>query len=322
MTTPRVSVLIPTYRYARYLAEAVDSVLAQDFGDFELIISDDCSGDGSREIMEACAARDPRIRIHIHEANIGMVQNWNWCLSQARGDFVKYVFGDDRLARPDALIKMVTMLVMNPDATLAVSARELMDEHSEPAGRMDTFGAPGLHSAAETMFRCLAEGNIIGEPTSVMFRRAAAARGFSLAYAQLVDLEMWLHLLEQGALSYTAQPLCAFRRHPLQQTEANKKTLTDKNEYLRLVLDYGRSPLLAERDVRGIEFRRLYESRRFLHDQAVAAVRPQLMQRLGRPAYCARWLLRKLANPFSALAKWAGRRTVAADAASESHERN
>ena len=312
MTTPRVSVLIPTYRYARYLAEAVDSILAQDFGDFELLISDDCSGDGSREIMEACAARDPRIRIHIHAANIGMVQNWNWCLSQARGDFVKYVFGDDRLARPDALMKMVTMLVMNPDAALAVSARELIDEHSKPAGRADTFGAPGLHSAAGTMFRCLAEGNIIGEPTAVMFRRAAAARGFSLAYGQLVDLEMWLHLLEHGALSYTAQPLCAFRRHPLQQTESNKKKLTDKNEYLRLMLDYGRSPRLAGRDVRKIEFHRLYESRRFLHDQAVAAVRPQLMQRLGRPAYCARWLLRKMTNPFSSIAKLASREKISA----------
>ena len=106
MTTPRVSVLIPTYRYARYLAEAVNSILSQDFADFELLISDDCSGDGSREIMEAYAARDSRIRIHIHPANIGMVENWCWCLSQARGDFVKYVFGDDRLARTDALEKI------------------------------------------------------------------------------------------------------------------------------------------------------------------------------------------------------------------------
>ena len=308
MTTPRVSVLIPTYRYARYLAEAVDSILAQDFSDFELLISDDCSGDGSREIMEAYAARDPRIRIHIHAANIGMVQNWNWCLSQARGDFVKYVFGDDRLARPDALGKMAAMLEANPSATFAASARDVIDGQSKTVGRMDTFGAPGLHDAAESMFRCLAEGNIIGEPTVVMFRRAAAARSFSLAYEQLVDLEMWLHLLERGPLVYTAEALCAFRRHPLQRTETNRKNLTDKNEYLRLMLDYGRSPLLAGHDMRKIEFSRLYESRRFLHDKAVASVRPLLMQRLGRPAYCARWFLRKLTNPFSALAQRLSRR--------------
>lgn len=312
MTTPRVSVLIPTFRYARYLAEAVESILAQDFPDFELLICDDCSGDGSREIIEAYAARDPRIRIHIHAANIGMVQNWNWCLSQARGEFVKFVFGDDMLSRPDALGKMVAMLEANPDAALAACARNVIDEASATVAVMDTFGVAGLHSAAETIFRCLASGNIIGEPTVVMFRRAAGARGFSEKYAQLVDLEMWLHLLERGALVYTSEPLCAFRRHPLQQTESNRKKLTDKNEYLRLMLDYGRSQLLAGRDMRDVEFQRLYESRRFLHDAAVASVRPQLMQRLGHSSYCARWLLRKLTNPFSALAKRASRKTTPA----------
>ena len=59
----------------------------------------------------------------------------------------------------------------------------------------------------------------------------------------------------------------------------------------------------AGRDMRAVAFRRLYESRRFLHDEAVASVRPLLMQRLGKPAYGARWLLRKLTNPFSGLAK-------------------
>ena len=290
------------------MARAIDDILAQTYRNIELIISDDCSGDGSREIMEAYAARDSRVRIHIHPANIGMVQNWNWCLSQARGEFVKYVFGDDRLARTDALGKMVALLDANAGAVLAVTARDVIDEHSKTVGCMDTFGAPGLHGAAETMFRCLADGNIIGEPTVVMFRRKAAARGFSAGYGQLVDLEMWLHLLGHGALVCTSEPLCAFRRHPLQQTESNRKKLTDKAEYLRLMLDYGRSPLLAGRDMRAAEFRRLYESRRFLHDDAVAAVRPLLMQRLGHPAYCARWLVRKLTNPFSALAKSARRR--------------
>lgn len=305
MIIPRVSVLIPTYRYARYLAQAVDSVLAQDFSDFELILSDDFSGDGSREILETYAARDPRIRIHVHEANIGMVQNWNWCLSQARGEFVKYVFGDDRLARRDALGKMVAMLEAHPTAMLAACARNVIDEHSSAIARMESCGPEGIHDAAETMCRCLAEGNIIGEPSAVIFRRAAAARGFSTAYAQLVDLEMWLHLLEHGPLVLTSEPLCDFRRHPLQQTASNRKTLTDKNEYLRLVLDYARCPLLAGRDARGIEFLRLYEARRFQRDPAVASARGQLMERLGKSAYLTRWLLRKLTNPFSSLAKLA-----------------
>lgn len=303
MTIPRVSVLIPTYRYARYLAEAVDSILVQDFADFELIISDDCSGDGSREIMEAYAGRDPRIRIHVHGANIGMVQNWNWCLAQARGEFVKYVFGDDRLARADALGKMVAMLDAHPEAALAASARKVIDEKSSGVTTWAHLGAPGVHGSVETILRCLREDNIIGEPSAVMFRRSAATRGFSERYGQLVDLEMWLHLLEQGPLVYTVDSLCSFRRHPLQRTEENKKTGVHNTEALRLMLEYGWSPTLAGRDTRDIAFYRLYRSRKLVSNPSAATARRQLIQRLGRPAYCARWLLRKLTNPFFAIAK-------------------
>src|ERR1039458_5233071 len=102
MTPPRVSVLTPTFNYARYLPEAIESVLQQDFRDFELLIADDASTDGSAEIIHRYAAKDERIRFKIHSKNLGMVSNWNWCLSDARGEYVKFLFGDDRLACSDA----------------------------------------------------------------------------------------------------------------------------------------------------------------------------------------------------------------------------
>ena len=300
----RVSVLIPTYRYAGYLREALDSVLAQDFADFELLVSDDCSGDGSAEIIREYAARDARIRAHVHPENIGMVQNWNWCLAQARGEFVKYVFGDDLLARPDAIGKMVAMLEAHPAAVLAACARNVIDEKSRVVEVSSGLGSSGVHPAAETMLRCLEEGNVIGEPTAVMFRRSAAARGFSESYEQMVDLEMWLHLLGCGPLIHTAEPLCGFRRHPLQRTEANREKGTHGRELLRLMLDYGASPILAGGDTRGIIFRRLYKSRKAAGDDpALAAAREQLLDRLGRLAYCVRWLGKKFLNPFTALAR-------------------
>src|SRR3954464_8515957 len=107
---PKISVLLPTYRYGRYLAEAIDSVLTQDFRDFELLISDDHSPDGSAEIIRGYAARDGRIRFQIQPRNLGMVPNWNWCLAEARGDYIKYVFGDDRLCSPAALGRMLALL--------------------------------------------------------------------------------------------------------------------------------------------------------------------------------------------------------------------
>jgi glycosyltransferase involved in cell wall biosynthesis len=306
MISPRVSVLIPTYRYAGYLREAIDSVLTQDFTDFELLASDDCSGDGSAAILQEYAVRDARVRVHIQPANVGMVQNWNWCLREARGELVKFIFGDDSLARPDALGKMVAMLDAHPDSALAVSARNVIDEESRIVAVWSHLGDPGVHASGDTMFRCLAEGNMIGEPTAVMFRRSTAARGFSEAYAQMVDLEMWLHLLGHGPLVYTTEPLCAFRRHPLQQTEVNRETDLQSSEIIRLILQYGANRLLAGRDMRGVAFRRLYKTRKSASgNPAIAAARTQLLARLGRPAYCVRWLQRKLTNPLTAFTRWA-----------------
>ena len=304
MISPRVSVLIPTYRYAGYLREAIDSVLAQDFADFELLVSDDCSGDGSAAILREYAERDARVLVNIHPANVGMVQNWNWCLGHARGEFVKFIFGDDMLARPDALRKMVAMHDAHPEAALSASARNVIDEKSRTVAAWSHLGDSGVHTSGDTMFRCLAEGNMIGEPTAVMFRRSAASRGFSESYRQMVDLEMWLHLLGHGPLVYTAEPLCAFRRHPLQQTEVNKETDVHSSEIIRLILDYGESRLMKGRDMRGTSFRRLYRTRKAAAgNPVIAAAREQLLDRLGRTSYRMRWLGKKLSNPFTALAR-------------------
>lgn len=309
MSPPRISVLIPTYRYAGYLREAIDSVLAQDFTDFELLVSDDCSGDGSAAILREYAARDTRVRANVQPANVGMVQNWNWCLARARGELVKFVFGDDLLARPDTIGKMVAMLEAHPEAVLAACARNVIDEKSRIVEVASFCGSSGVHPAAETMVRCLEEGNIIGEPTATMFRRSAAVRGFSETYEQMVDLEMWLHLLGCGALIYTSEPLCGFRRHPLQRTEANRGKGVHNSEILHLIRDYGTSPILRGADIREIMFRRLYKTRKSAGDDpAVTAAREQLLQRLGRSAYWVRWLRQKIANPFSALARLASRK--------------
>src|SRR3546814_12128867 len=70
--TPRVSMVMPVHNGARWLADAIESVLAQDFGDFELILVDDASRDGSPAIMADAAARDPRVRLLRLDANVGL----------------------------------------------------------------------------------------------------------------------------------------------------------------------------------------------------------------------------------------------------------
>ena len=172
--------LIPTYNYVRYLPEAIESVLEQDWRDLELLISDDCSTDGSGEVIAQYAAKDSRIRFQIHPTNLGMVQNWNWCLSEARGEYIKFLFGDDKLACPQALGKLLQLLAANTSVALAASARYVIGEHSEVLETWDHFCTPGVHSSPEVIARCLEEDrNLIGEPSAVLFRRRDAARAIS-----------------------------------------------------------------------------------------------------------------------------------------------
>ena len=124
MSAPSVSVLIPSYNCARYLPETIESVLAQDFRDFELVILDDRSTDSSNEVLESYARRDERIRYRLNERNLGLVENWNACLREARGKYVKFLHSDDKLTRPTALEQMLALLEGNPDASLAACGRE------------------------------------------------------------------------------------------------------------------------------------------------------------------------------------------------------
>lgn len=220
-----VSVCIPTYKYGNYIAETIESVLAQNFSDFELLIIDDCSNDQTAEIVESYAKKDRRIRFIVNRFNLGMVENWNSCITQARGEYIKFVFGDDLLASPDAIGRMAAVLRNDPTVSLACSARNFIDTFSYVT-RIESHFNSGTFSGTDVIDYCLAsQGNPIGEPSVVMFRKCHAARGFNPIYKQIVDLEMWFHLLERGSFAFIDEPLCSFRIHDKQQTRANAGNL-------------------------------------------------------------------------------------------------
>jgi len=239
MNNPKISVCIPSYNCGPYLAEAIESVLAQTFSDFELVIIDDCSGDESRDIIARYAGQDARILYLRNEENLGMVANWNRCLREARGDYIRFLFADDLLASPSCLEKMALVLDTRPETSLVASARTIIDAGSRVLKTASRFPDGLTAQGTRVIRRCLYEGrNLIGEPSVVMFRRAQAGRGFNTDYKQLVDLEMWFHLLEQGAFSYIGEPLSSFREHPTQQTRVNLRRMVHIDESFLLLRDY------------------------------------------------------------------------------------
>jgi len=123
---PRLSVGLPVYNGANYLAESLEALLGQSFGDFELIISDNASTDSTPDICQHYAQQDSRIRYFRQPRNVGLAPNHNFAVEQARAELFKWASNDDLYAR-DLLERCVDALDGNPDVVLAHSWTAMID---------------------------------------------------------------------------------------------------------------------------------------------------------------------------------------------------
>ena len=245
MSAPKVSVCIDVYNYEAFLPEAIESVLRQDFTDFEVIVVDDCSKDRSYEIAQEYARKDSRVTALRNEKNLGMVRNRNACLRPAKGEYIKVLHADDFLCTNDALRKMVDILDANRGVSMVACAMQFVDPASRELNRWSYFEDREVINGTTVIAKSMREQrNFIGGPSAVMFRRDKGMRGFDEKFFHSADWEMWLHVLEQGCFSYIQEPLCAYRKHDRQQTEKDKLTLTQYEDQRALLARYLDKPYL------------------------------------------------------------------------------
>jgi len=311
---PTVSILIPTYQYGRFLTQAIESVLSQDYTDFELLISDDNSTDNSAAIIRDFATRDSRIRPIFHSRNLGMVNNWNFCLSEAKGKYIKFLFGDDTLPEKYSLRTLVQLLDANPEAVMASSARRIIDVDSKPITTWSSFKESGYYSGQTVIAHCIqTDKNLIGEPSCVIFRRSSAARYFDPSFKQLVDQEFWFYLLTQGGLVYTTEAISVFRKHASQQTSINQKNQVTSAESTRIMARYFHYFESAFKKRSSYElynrlFKHIYYARK---DSAKSAAslhaQNRLLAHLTRPGYMFFLFWHRLSKPFINLRRSFGR---------------
>ena len=123
---PLVSIGLPVYNGERYLEQAIDTILAQTFQSWELIVSDNASNDRTEEICRGYMAREPRIRYHRQERNIGIARNFNAVIDMARADYFKWHAHDD-LCAPTLVERCVEALEANPTASAAFTKTVRID---------------------------------------------------------------------------------------------------------------------------------------------------------------------------------------------------
>lgn len=144
---------MPVRNGMRFLADALDSLLAQTFVDFEVLIADNASTDATAEIASDYARRNPRVRYHRHDANIGAAGNFNFCFRETRGGLFKWAACDDRLA-PTFLERCVAVLDSRPEVALA-STRAVEIDAAGVRGRTYEFPLHGDDPRPSVRFRDL-----------------------------------------------------------------------------------------------------------------------------------------------------------------------
>jgi len=135
-TSPRLSIGVPVYNGADYIEEAIHSHLSQDFGDFELVVSDNCSDDATPDIVNDIAKSDPRVTYTRNETNIGGPANFNRLFRLTSGEYFRWAAADDRV-QPGYLQAVVDLLDQDPDVVIAHTESLLIDPASEPMMEMD-----------------------------------------------------------------------------------------------------------------------------------------------------------------------------------------
>lgn len=214
--TPRVSVVVPAYNSVDYIDQTMTSILNQTFGDFELIVSDHSSTDGTWERIQGYTP-DPRVRISRITAGGGAPRNWTTVTGQASGDLIKLVCGDD-LLHPECLAQQVAAFDRHPDAVLVASQRDILD----PSGRVlvagrGVQGLSGLVPGSKAIRRTVRSGtNVFGEPACVMFERAALADsgGWDARSPYLIDQATCAQVLLRGPMVAIRRSLAGFRVNP------------------------------------------------------------------------------------------------------------
>lgn len=236
---PLVSIGIPVYNGAKYLAQTLDSVCTQSYPLVQIVVTVDRADDGSWEIIQAARKKYSQ-RQFIVEKNpvrLGMAGNWNRSVDFATGDFVK-VMGQDDILEPNGVAEQVRFLQNYPDCMLVASACRIVRHNGRPVMTRCRFPEGTTFSRDEILNRCLStSANLIGEPVTVLTRATAyAGVRFDPAFEYYTDLELWLRLARSGSVGFMAAPLCRFRVHRTacswgQQRHAYQEFLRLESQY-------------------------------------------------------------------------------------------
>ncbi len=245
MQSPTVSFVIPCYQLARFLPECVNSILGQTYGNFEVLIMDDCSPDHTPEI--ARSFRDRRVRHIRNDTNLGALPNYNKGIGLSVGKYVWLISADDYLRVPYVLQRYVDLMEANPRVNYTFCPGWIVQNEKEiksighlRSGNRDRV-IPG-----RVFLQTLLHSNLVLAPAA-MVRRECYERisyfpinpewaGVTLNFIWGGDAYLWCVFALDGDVGYFAEPMVCYREHDLSSTSITTKENTENCFYAEIAV--------------------------------------------------------------------------------------
>lgn len=231
-----VSIVMPNYNGEKFLAETIESVLAQTYPDWELLITDDCSADGSVALIREYAEKDGRIKLFAQEKNGGAAAARNHSLREARGKWIAFLDSDD-VWKPEKLERQLAFMQENGYA-FSCTKYEHIDENSEPLGKVVVSPKViGKHK----MFRYCYLGclTVMYDAETVGLLQADERLGNGLN-----DYALWLKAVKKAKCYYLGECLAAYRVRKRSLSHGNKTRLI-KEHYRLMRIGEGKSSFVS-----------------------------------------------------------------------------
>lgn len=247
---PLVSICIPTYNGEEFIGQAIESALNQTYRPFEIIVSDDASTDNTLAIIESLSEKTDIPITIFHHVPGGIGANWNHCVKQSNGEYIKFLFQDD-LLKPDCIKSMMELIETDKDLGIVFCKRELLacgnsNDYKEWIAQFNDLQSEWTKIEKIQHGRTLLNDvnflsqprNKVGEPTVVLLRKAVFDKAgyFNTELKQALDYEFWYRAFKYFKVGYISDELATFRLHDNQTTAKNSKTIIlDYQEYPKLV---------------------------------------------------------------------------------------
>lgn len=214
---PLVSICIPVYNCERYIAEAINSALNQDYPNIEIIVIDNNSSDDSAKIADQFVPMG--IKVFRNSNNIGMGGNWNKCLRKSNGEFIKILPADDFIASTCISEQLDAFRGEFDQISFVACSRRVVDQNGKYLLKrvnndLKNNKINSKKEVLELIFKSAT--NIIGEPGAVLLKRDAVINcgDFRESSGFLIDLDYWVRMLDFGNLLYIDRPISTFRINP------------------------------------------------------------------------------------------------------------